>query len=180
MVAWMVPRFQGKALGDTPGFTPAIAERYLFATGNWQYWNMFAPPPGGGWKYSSVWIEATVKMWDGSRRHFKFPRPSWPDGTIATVQSASLKYQHRILEPQNKSIRTDLANYLVRQVAESGQQPASVSLSYCTISLPKPSLEPNKNGEKKENVDYTKLLRDLPAINRRVFYLQEVATEENY
>lgn len=43
---------------------------YMFPTGLWQAWNMFAPNPG----MSNVYLEAEVTLRDGTRATWKFPR----------------------------------------------------------------------------------------------------------
>jgi hypothetical protein len=43
---------------------------YLFATGTWQYWDMFAPNPA----QTDLWVDAEVIYRDGTRKHHAYPR----------------------------------------------------------------------------------------------------------
>jgi hypothetical protein len=43
---------------------------YLFITGTWQYWDMFAPNPAS----MDIWVDAEVIYRDGSKKHYQYPR----------------------------------------------------------------------------------------------------------
>lgn len=43
---------------------------YLFVTGFWQYWDMFAPNPAS----TDIWVDAEVIYRDGSKKHYQYPR----------------------------------------------------------------------------------------------------------
>lgn len=45
-------------------------DAYLFTTGFWQYWDMFAPNPA----QTDFWADADVIYRDGSKRHYQYPR----------------------------------------------------------------------------------------------------------
>ena len=42
---------------------------YLFTTGFWQYWDMFAPDPS----QSDLWVDAEVEYLDGTKKAFDYP-----------------------------------------------------------------------------------------------------------
>jgi len=50
--------------------TQGLIKGYLFATGFWQYWDMFAPNPSKVDYYGT----AEVTYRDGTRLHYKYPR----------------------------------------------------------------------------------------------------------
>lgn len=43
---------------------------YLYPTGLWQYWDMFAPDPS----QTDIWCDAEVTFLDGTKTTFKYPR----------------------------------------------------------------------------------------------------------
>ena len=177
VIIWMIPRFASNIPADIPGSSPAVVESYLFATGHWQYWNMFAPPSGQGWHDSSHWIEAVVETSTGREAIFIFPRPSQQGMFAASMDASVLKYQHRLLDPQNKRFRVDLAHFLARQVRASGEIPMAISLYHCTMPLP--THERRGPGDQEQYVDYTILLRDSKVSSRRKFFRIEIKADQN-
>ncbi len=47
-----------------------IIQKYLFFSGFWQYWDMFAPDPAD----TDFWCDASVTYKDGSVRRYEYPR----------------------------------------------------------------------------------------------------------
>lgn len=43
---------------------------YLFVSGFWQYWDMFAPNPAS----TDIWIDAEIVYRDGAKKHYQYPR----------------------------------------------------------------------------------------------------------
>lgn len=50
----------------------SIVRKYVFSTGQWQYWDMFAPNPST----NDFWVDAEVLLEDGSTENFAYPRMS--------------------------------------------------------------------------------------------------------
>lgn len=50
--------------------TNPVMENYLYTTGLWQYWDMFAPNPA----QVDIWCDAEVIFFDGSHVTYQYPR----------------------------------------------------------------------------------------------------------
>ncbi len=91
----------------------AWVDPYLMATGQWQYWGMFAPEPAK----NTMALEAAVKDSHGLIHHFAFPRmmdqSAWA-GFAGGYRHA--KYVANLTAPTAKANREFAARYVVRKL----------------------------------------------------------------
>jgi hypothetical protein len=105
--------------------------RYVWPTGFWQAWDMFAPNP----VVANVYLEGEVTLADGSRVTWPFPRADrmgyferyrrerfrkwgtqrvWAGGKVdpAVAQAAAAYAARQVARPENPARRVELVRYL--------------------------------------------------------------------
>ena len=139
---------------------------YLFPTGLWQAWNMFAPNPG----MSNVYLEAEVTLRDGSRATWKFPRMD----ELTYVQRYRLeRYRkwgnERVWAGGNPDpvIAADAARFAARQVERAGNPAIKVELVRYRAQIP----SPKRGGLAPHD-------QPVPEWDRKVFFTLEVGERQ--
>jgi hypothetical protein len=100
-------------------------EKYLFLTGLWQNWNMFAPHPAN----VSVWMDAEVDFPDGSTKPFQYPRVEEMSIPVKFVNERYRKYLESAHKEAHSFLWPPLAQWIALEAhREEGQPPSRVRL----------------------------------------------------
>ncbi|MBS1703394.1 MAG: hypothetical protein JST12_17155 [Armatimonadetes bacterium] len=92
---------------------------YLYVTGFWQYWDMFAPDPA----QTDLWCSAEITYFDGTKKEFHYPRIK--DLTIPQkfVYERHRKYFERVNITDYAFLWPSFAQAIAYQCAEDTNNP---------------------------------------------------------
>jgi hypothetical protein len=110
---------------------------YMFPTGLWQAWNMFAPNPG----MSNVYVEAEVTLRDGSTATWRFPRMDELGYFERYRVERYRKWGNERVFAGGKPdpvIAADAARFAARQVERPGNPATRVELARYRAQIPSP------------------------------------------
>jgi hypothetical protein len=92
--------------------TLAPVQAYLFTTGFWQYWDMFAPNP----VQRDMWCDATVVFHDGSEKRFLYPRMYELSIPEKYVKERFRKFDERAGEPKHSYFWPPFGQWIALQM----------------------------------------------------------------
>ena len=103
-------------------------DAYLFPTGQWQNWAMFAPDPAK----DTLTLEAVVRDSRGLVKHYAFPRMMDKSAWVGFCGGyRHSKYTHDVGSPEARANREFAARFVVRALAMKAEDfPADVQLVY--------------------------------------------------
>ena len=131
---------------------------YLWYTGLWQNFSVFAPNP----KNYNIYLTAVVKFDDGSRAVWQFPRTDTMDVWTRMHRERYRKWAHDNVNSGTKRVWwPDTVRYIARQFKDDRRRPVQVTLVRHWTEIPPPQ---NPGKEVKEKV--------IP------FYTQAVSPED--
>lgn len=92
---------------------------YLYVTGFWQYWDMFAPDPA----QVDLWCSAEIEYLDGTKKEVNYPRIY--DLTIPQkfIYERHRKYYERVNQENNRFLWPSFGQYLAYQNANDPNNP---------------------------------------------------------
>jgi hypothetical protein len=118
----------------------ARISKYLYPTGLWQRWNMFAPDP----PTHNVYVEAEVTLRDGRRVTWPFPRMRRLGIGQRALKERYRKWgQERVWQDSHPdpTVATDAARFAARQVTGPENPPRTVELVAYLSEIPRPTPE---------------------------------------
>jgi hypothetical protein len=75
----------------------SIVRKYVFSTGQWQYWDMFAPNPST----NDFWVDSEILLEDGTTVPFAYPRMSSMSIPVRYTKERFRKFIERGHEDKN-------------------------------------------------------------------------------
>lgn len=117
---------------------PAVS-RYLFPTGMWQYWGMFAPDP----MRDTLTLEAEVLDAHGLRYAYAFPKLADYSKLAGVPRFRHSKFAANLAMPENELLREMTAHHVVRRLGLADDTfPVQVKLVYQVRVTPPPGGPP--------------------------------------
>lgn len=148
-----------------------VVDAYMFNTGQWQDWSMFAPDPLQVLRY----VAADVTLRSGARAPaFEFPRLGQFNFLHAWIEKRYRKYQLQIAGERTPAFLEDLARWVARQRRNPADPPVHVTLFNCECPIPRHDRPELSRPDRPAWIDYTRLLRDEAHYNRYVMLEYDV------
>ena len=92
---------------------------YLYTTGFWQYWDMFAPDPA----QTDVWCDAEIVFLDGTKTTFAYPRIKSLTIPEKFMRERHRKFYERVNSEQTPFFWSPFAQAIALQVATDPNDP---------------------------------------------------------
>lgn len=112
---------------------PVIAG-YLFTTGFWQYWDMFAPDPA----QTDIYVTTEVTYFDGSKKAYPYPRIYDLSIPKKFMYERHRKFYERVNEEKSAYLWPPFAQAIaVRAATDAKNPPVMVELTRHWLDLPR-------------------------------------------
>lgn len=98
---------------------------YLFSTGFWQFWDMFAPNPS----QTDLWMDAEVLYKDGSKKSFSYPHIATLPIPQKTPYERYRKFYERVNSDTNSFFWPPVAQRIAHLSDQPGNPPVTVRLT---------------------------------------------------
>jgi len=99
-----------------------LIQTYLFATGTWQYWDMFAPDPAR----TDVWGDAEIEFADGTKQVVEYPRMYALNLYQKYVEERFRKYYERAGQETGAYLWPMFARELARRAVRDPHNPPRI------------------------------------------------------
>ena len=97
----------------------AVFYGYLYPTGFWQYWDMFAPDPA----QTDIWGDAEVTFLDGTKTMFQYPRMKTSSIPDKFMQERYRKFFERVNLEENPYFWSPFAQAIALKTATDQSSP---------------------------------------------------------
>lgn len=109
-------------------------QAYLFVTGFWQYWDMFAPNPA----HTDFYCDADVIFKDGTHKTYQYPRVFELPIPSKYVQERYRKYFERVHEDKNSYLWPQFAQHIAFVNDNPANPPVKVRLNRHWLEIAPP------------------------------------------
>jgi hypothetical protein len=99
-------------------------QTYLFATGFWQYWDMFSPNPS----QTDLWVDAIVTYKDGSEKVYQYPRIYLLSIPEKFMKERYRKFYERVNQDQHPQLWAPFAQRIANLNDNPANPPVTVKL----------------------------------------------------
>lgn len=132
---------------------------YLFVTGFWQYWDMFAPNPASIDRY----VDAVVEYKDGSTRKFAYPRVFSLPIQNKFAQERYRKYYERANDDQYSFLWPQFALHIAFECDNPANPPVKIRLTRHWLQIAAPG---KKQDTQYSSYMYFEYIVDQRALSR--------------